>query len=140
MKKISQLIAILVLLFPATLLAQVKKHFSLAGNIKNKAIDETLPGAKVSILEHPSIGISANTYGYYLLSAPAGSCTVITCYTGFVTDTLHIDLKSNLLHNFGLQSSAKKLAEVKIKSSCSRSNNILTSHILSLEFSDTGTR
>jgi len=127
MKKATQVIAILFLLLPATLLAQVKKHFSLSGTIKDKSTGETLPGATVGFLELPGTGISTNTYGYYSISVPEGTYTVIATYTGYKTDTLHIDLKNDVQNNIGLQTSSNQLSEVKIKSSSSRSNNILTS-------------
>src|SRR5471030_554192 len=102
MKKATQVIAILFLLLPATILAQVKKHFALSGTIKDKSTGETLPGATVSFLELSGTGISANTYGYYSISVPEGNYTVLATYTGFKTDTFRIELKSNLQHNFGL--------------------------------------
>ncbi len=127
MKNTSQLIAILLLALPTSMLAQIKNHFSLSGTIKDKATGETLPGATVSFLELPGTGISTNAYGYYSINVPEGNYTVLAIYTGYKIDTLHLELKNDEQHNFGLKVSANELNEVVVKSSSSRSNNILTS-------------
>jgi hypothetical protein len=125
MQKAKYLIAIFFLLPPALLWAQTKNHFSISGTIKDKATGETLPGATVSFLQLPGVGVSANSYGFYSVSIPEGSYALVATYIGYRTDTLHIDLKGNLQQNISLETSSGQLKEVKISSGSGRSNNIL---------------
>lgn len=124
MKKIHHLI-ILMLLFPVALLAQ-KKHYTISGTIKDKANGETLPGATVSFLGLPGTAISTNSYGYYSISLPEGSYTLLATYTGYKTDTVAIGLKANLQRNLMMESATGMLQEVKVKGSSSRNANVLT--------------
>src|SRR5882762_8062448 len=126
MQKTKHLLALFFLMSPAFLWAQTKNHFSISGAIKDKATGETLPGATVSFLQLPGVGVSANSYGFYSVSIPEGSYTLVATYTGYRTDTLHIDLKDNLQHNINLEAASSQLKEVKITSSSSRSGNVLT--------------
>jgi hypothetical protein len=126
MSKIRYLTAFLLLLSPGILMAQSRKKIIISGTIKEKSTGETLPAATVSFLELPGKGVTSNSYGFYSISIPEGSYTMLTSYTGYVTDTVKITLTKNLLINKNLASASGQLQEVKIKSSSGRSNNILT--------------
>ncbi len=126
MLQLKHLVIILLLLSPVLVLAQSKKTFTISGTIKDKASGETLPAATVSFVELPGKGITSNSYGFYAISIPEGSYTMLTTYTGYTTDTLKILLTKNMLINKSLASASGQLQEVKIKSSTARSNNILT--------------
>jgi len=126
MSKLKQIIILLLLLSPIILLAQSKKNFIISGTIKDKASGETLPAATISFLELPGKGVTSNSYGFYSISIPEGTYTMLTTYTGYTTDTLKIVLTKNMLINKNLVSAYGQLQEVKIKSSTARSNNILT--------------
>ncbi|MDB4922084.1 TonB-dependent receptor [Mucilaginibacter sp.] len=126
MLKINCFIILSVFLLPGLSLAQQSKHLTISGTIKDKATGETLPGATVSFLQLSGVGVSANSYGFYSVSIPEGSYTLVATYTGYHTDTLHIDLKGNLQHNINLEAASSQLKEVKISSSSSRSGNVLT--------------
>ena len=125
MQKTKNLLAILFLLSPMFVWAQSKNHFSISGTIKDKATGETLPGATVGFLQLPGVGVSANSYGFYSVSVPEGSYTLVATYIGYRTDTMHIEVKGNLQQNINLETSSGQLKEVKISSTSSRSNNIL---------------
>jgi hypothetical protein len=126
MSKIRYLTAFLLLLSPGILMAQSRKKIIISGTIKEKSTGETLPASTVSFLELPGKGVTSNSYGFYSISIPEGSYTMLTSYTGYVTDTVKITLTKNLLINKNLASASGQLQEVKIKSSSGRSNNILT--------------
>ncbi|WP_158996370.1 carboxypeptidase-like regulatory domain-containing protein [Mucilaginibacter sp. L196] len=126
MLPLKHLVIILLLLSPGLVLAQSKKTFTISGTIKDKASGETLPAATVSFVELPGKGVTSNSYGFYAISIPEGSYTMLTTYTGYTTDTLKILLTKNMLINKSLASASGQLQEVKIKSSTARSNNILT--------------
>jgi len=125
MLKHLKLFIIIILILPVTLLAQQKKY-SISGTIKDKASGETLPGATVSFLGLSGTAVSTNGYGYYSISLPEGNYELLATYTGYKTDTLTIDLKSDVQRNLLLETSSGQLQEVKIKSTSSRSNNILS--------------
>jgi hypothetical protein len=126
MQKTKYLLAIIFLLSPMLIWAQSKNHFSISGTIKDKSTGETLPGATVGFLQLPGVGVSTNSYGFYSVSVPEGSYTLVATYMGYRTDTLHIEVRANLQHNINLEASSGQLKEVKISGSSSRSNNILT--------------
>jgi len=126
MLQLKHLVIILLLLSPGLILAQSKKTFTISGTIKDKASGETLPAATVSFVELPGKGITSNSYGFYAISIPEGSYTMLTTYTGYTTDTLKVLLTKNMLINKSLASASGQLQEVKIKSSTARNNNILT--------------
>jgi len=126
MSKSKQVIILLLLLWPGLLPAQSKKTFTISGTIKDKASGETLPAAAVTFLELPGKGATSNSYGFYSITIPAGSYTMITSYTGYATDTLKVLVTKNIIINSNLRSGSGQLQEVKIKSSSGRSNNILT--------------
>ena len=126
MSKSKQVIILLLLLLPGLLPAQSKKTFTISGTIKDKASGETLPAAAVTFLELPGKGATSNSYGFYSITIPAGSYTMITSYTGYATDTLKVLVTKNIIINSNLRSGSGQLQEVKIKSSSGRSNNILT--------------
>ncbi|MCC8423478.1 TonB-dependent receptor [Mucilaginibacter sp. UR6-11] len=127
MQKLKHLILFLIMISPGLALAQSKKTFTISGTIKDNASGETLPGATVSFLELPGKGVTTNAYGFYSIAIAEGEYTMLTSYTGYFTDTLKLRLTKNILTNVSLKTSSGQLGEVKIRSTSSRSNNILTS-------------
>jgi hypothetical protein len=125
MKKLKQFIFYLLLALPVLVQAQTKKNFTISGTIKDKTNGETLPAATVSFLELPGKGITTNSYGFYSIALPEGNYTMLTTYTGYITDTVKIQLSKNTLHNANLTSGQNQLKEVVVKSSSSKSKNIL---------------
>ena len=126
MSKLKHMIIILLLFLPGLLQAQTKKTFTISGTIKEKTSGETLPAATVTFIELPGKGATSNSYGFYSISLPQGSYTMITSYTGYVSDTLKITIAKNIVINSNLKSGSGQLQEVQIKSSSARNSNILT--------------
>ncbi|SDT68470.1 TonB-dependent Receptor Plug Domain [Mucilaginibacter mallensis] len=126
MSKSKPMIIFLLLLLPGMVWGQTKFTYTVSGTIKDKATGETLPAASVTFLELPGKGATTNSYGFYSITIPAGSYTMITSYTGYATDTLKVVMSKNIVVNSNLKSGYGQLQEVKIKSSNGRSNNILT--------------
>jgi len=126
MKKIKQLIPILLLIAPILLHAQSPKEFSIAGTIKSRISGETLRGATVSFRQLPGVGVSANSYGFYSITLREGTYTMITSYTGYTTDTLIVELKGNALIDISLKAAQNQLKEVVIGGNSARTNGILT--------------
>lgn len=127
MLHIKYISALLLLMLSGKAIAQQTRHVIISVLIKDKATGETLPGATVTFVELPGVGVSANTYGFYAVSIPAGTYTLITSYTGYRADTLKMTFQDNLRHNVLLAAGSGQLKEVKVVSrSSGRNSNVLT--------------
>ncbi|MCA0933479.1 TonB-dependent receptor [Lutimonas saemankumensis] len=111
----------LLLLFPALSAAQNK--YSLSGTVKDKSSGESLFGATVFI-EGTSIGTTTNEYGFYSISAPEGSHTLIISYLGFdnIKKDVLLDKDQNL--NIELSESSSQLNEVVLQTEDSEDINL----------------
>ncbi|MDG5491081.1 TonB-dependent receptor [Psychroserpens sp. SPM9] len=99
------------LLFSAVVLAQEK--YSIRGTIKDITNGETLLGASV-FLKGTSNGAITNEYGFFSLTAPKGTYTLIISYMGYETLTKDINLDADQTLNFELKEFATSLNEVII--------------------------
>jgi hypothetical protein len=76
------------------LFAQSK--FTISGTIKDSKSGETLIGAAVRIVELPNIGVTTNEYGFYSLSIPQGTYTVLVSYVGYADKQEKMDVSKNI--------------------------------------------
>ncbi|MCW3114247.1 MAG: collagen-binding protein [Segetibacter sp.] len=83
------------LLSPLVAFSQTKH--TVSGTIRDKNTGEVLIGANVSLLSTSRIGVVSNAYGFYSLSAPAGTYDMVVSFAGYQTDTLKLDLRKNIL-------------------------------------------
>ena len=97
-----------------------QKKFTISGTITDKSTGETLIGATVRIKELPQSGTTTNNYGFYSLSAPQGSYTLLISYTGYETATHPESLNHNHTVNVAI-GQQNALNEVVI--SANRPNN-----------------
>ncbi len=81
---------VLLIALPSVLQAQT--HYTVSGTIRDKKTGEVLIGATVSLLGQPRSGILSNSYGFYSVSAAPGHYTLIVTFTGYMADTLRVDL------------------------------------------------
>lgn len=88
--------------------------YSISGTVIDKTSGETLIGATVILLEQPRSGGSSNAYGFYSLSAPVGSYTMIVSFTGYKSDSVKIVLNRNLLLPVELNTDHTELTEVVV--------------------------
>jgi len=76
------------------------QKFTLYGSIKDSLSGENLIGAYVLIKETNQV-VSANNYGFYSITSPAGNYTIICSYIGYSPYTIRIglekDTKSDIL-------------------------------------------
>ena len=123
----SQLSAFLVILLLALSAVPVlaQKRLTISGLIKDASTGEALIGATVMIAEMPQNGVAANNYGFYSLSARAGTYTVICRYVGYSPVTLNLSLQKDTVINFGLTAKTQ-LQEVVISNKTPNNNNVLS--------------
>lgn len=123
------LLAILLVL-PAAVFAQ--KKLTLSGYMRDAASGESLIGSTVYVKEL-NIGAQTNNYGFYSVSMPAGTYTVIFSYVGYTTRTENINLIDSRELNIEL-SNQTALKEVEITSTKS-DNNIKSTEMGTLQLS-----
>ncbi|KFC20628.1 TonB-dependent receptor domain-containing protein [Chryseobacterium sp. FH1] len=86
--------------FSSVLFAQ--QNFSVSGTIKDQRNGELLIGVAVKVAEDPTISITANEYGFYSLSLPKGSYTLMISNPGFKDFQQIINVEENLKLNISL--------------------------------------
>ena len=91
-----------------------QQNFSISGTIKAKSSGETLFGATVFILDS-SIGTTTNEYGFYSITAPEGSYTIVVSYMGFDDVIEEIILNSDQNLNIEVTESSTQLNEIVLK-------------------------
>lgn len=109
-------ILIALLLFPSIIFSQ---KYTISGYIKDKATGEELLGANV-IVENGKTGTSANSYGFYSLSIPAGTYEVLFSFIGYTEQRMTINLNSNKTINIELESSALMSEEIVVNGEANR--------------------
>jgi hypothetical protein len=117
------------ILLPTVTKAQ--KEYTLSGTIKNAESGELLIGATILVEELKTVGVSSNSYGYYSLTLPEGTYTVLIRYLSFKNKRQTIILDKNLSLNFELIPEALNLDEVVV--SGERANTNVTSTEMSVQ-------
>ncbi|GAA0737165.1 TonB-dependent receptor [Gaetbulibacter jejuensis] len=103
----------LVLFLFTGLWCQAQEQYSISGTIKDLTNGETLLGATV-YLKDTNYGATTNEYGFFSLTAPKGSYTLVISYVGYLSVTKEITLNADQKLDFELQESATALDEVII--------------------------
>ena len=111
LKKISLLFFLWTVVFSAF----AQERFTLSGNITDADNGEGLIGATVLIRELNTGGV-ANEYGFYSVTLPKGTYTMVISYVGFESITQEVDLSQNQRLNFELTSQSRSLEEVVVTS------------------------
>jgi len=92
--------------------AQIR--YTLDGVVKSAHTGEFLIGANIVVQELKNVGASSNAYGFYSLSAPAGTYTVLVQYLGYQTKKDSIVLDRDRTINFELTPEPIKVQEVVV--------------------------
>ncbi|EDP96841.1 outer membrane protein [Kordia algicida OT-1] len=100
------------LLMSTFLFAQEK--FSVSGTVKDKKNGETLLGATV-YLKGTTIGAVTNEYGFYSLTAPSGTYTLVISFLGYQDITKEITLTVDQTVNFEIEEASTSLETVVIE-------------------------
>ncbi|MDR2810590.1 MAG: TonB-dependent receptor [Tannerellaceae bacterium] len=107
-----------------SLLAQ-GKTFTISGNIRDGNNGEDLIGAEV-VIERTRTGVVSNAYGYYALSLPKGSYTLVFSYIGYLRKEIKIDLSADYKLNINLETDTRELSEVVISAERKNINVVKT--------------
>jgi len=109
--KYSLLVILMALTLPAFVSGQ---KFTVSGYVKDAQTGETLIGANVFDASDPSLGTSANDYGFYSLRLAPGAHTIRISYLGYQDKEVQIDLDKNIRINIELTSGVQ-IKEVLVK-------------------------
>ena len=98
-----------------------QEKFTLSGIISDSKNNETLIGVNVSV---PSLktGITTNEYGFYSITLPKGSYSIVVSNTGYQSKEEAIDLNKNTKFNCQLSTSEQVLEEVVIDGKRTKTN------------------
>ncbi|PHN92485.1 hypothetical protein CSC80_16160 [Maribacter sp. 6B07] len=111
MKVLLPILIILFLSLSHTIQGQQK--YTLSGTISEVSSNETLIGVTVAIPELKT-GVTTNEYGFYSITLPEGTYTVLISYLGFEDITQQITLTENRRKDFLLIEEAEQLEEVVV--------------------------
>ncbi|MDO5968696.1 TonB-dependent receptor [Flavivirga aquimarina] len=102
----------LVLLFMlCTAVLSAQENYTVSGIIKEAKNGETAFGASV-FLKGTSIGSISNEYGFFSITAPKGTYTLVVSYMGFENMSQEITLDQNQKVNFEMEEASTQLDEV----------------------------
>lgn len=113
MKRLNWIIAAVLLLL-TTVTAYAQNKVTLSGYIKDAKSGESMIAANIYIKEL-QIGAQTNTYGFYSITVPAGSYTIIYSYVGYATITETVSMIDNVKKNVELKSETT-MKEVEVTS------------------------
>ena len=122
MKKQSLSIQLIILTFILTLPSVSQNRFTLSGTIRNGETGEVLIGATLLVKELPGVGVTSNAYGFYSLTFPEGTYTILVQYLGFKTRKDTLNFNDNRLINYDLTPEPIKLGEVVVSGERSNAN------------------
>ncbi len=90
-----------------------QNNFTISGKVTDQSNGETLFGTSI-FLKGTDIGAITNEYGFYSISAPAGSYTLIFSYMGFNEVSKEVVLNQNITMDMELVEFSTQLDEVEV--------------------------
>ncbi len=108
------------ILFCLNIAAQSKRA-TISGNITDSATGEDLIGATVYV-EELKIGTSANAYGFYSISLPAGKYRLVYSFVGYQSAKIEVNVEKDEKHNIRLEPTANELEEVVVSAERKNAN------------------
>ncbi|CAN5778720.1 TonB-dependent receptor [soil metagenome] len=92
---------------------QAQDKVTYSGYLRDAASGEALIGATVSVQELGT-GAATNTYGFFSLTLPKGTYTLIYSYVGFQTKAESLTLTANLTKDVELPTAQVQIKEVQV--------------------------
>ncbi|MBS1604744.1 MAG: TonB-dependent receptor, partial [Bacteroidetes bacterium] len=111
------------LLFFLPAVAQGQGRYTINGTVRDRKTGEALIGASVSLQEVPRSGVQSNAYGYFAISVPAGDYHLLVSFAGYLTDTVAVGLRRNIIQPVELDAESGTLTGVVV-SAQRRNENI----------------
>lgn len=96
-----------------TLTTFSQNKYTLSGSVKDASKGEELIGARIKVKDQP-IGTNSNEYGFYSLTLPEGTYTLVITSYGYTTQEQTVNLNQNIQLNILLQVPVEELEEVKV--------------------------
>jgi hypothetical protein len=115
-------VSLLILLFFISSLAFSQNKFTISGIVKDAKTGELMIGATVRVKELPNVGMACNEYGFYSLTIPQGTYTLLTEMMGYVSKEVNVVLSSNQRVEFQLSEETAMLNEVVVKATAANEN------------------
>ncbi len=91
----------------------LSQSYTLSGKISDKTTGDYLIGASLYVIDIQS-GVSTDEKGEYVISLPKGRHRLVVSYTGYVSDTIGININQSTKRDFSLISSSTLLSGVEI--------------------------
>ena len=121
MKKIELLLFLLSTLFLSVAHAQDEKY-TLSGTLKDGSTGEDIIGARVTVKELPGTGAITNAYGFYSLTLPKGTYTIMYKSLGFQSGEFEVELNQDVRKDLELAPEGKVLGTVDVTAEKNNSN------------------
>lgn len=90
-----RIFAVLALVLVSLLSYGQTPKYTISGYVKDNSNGEALIGVSVYLKEN-SVGVTTNTYGFFSLTVPAGTYTLVASSIGFKTNSQSITLDKNI--------------------------------------------
>lgn len=87
--------------------------YTISGHIKCGHTGEELIGSTIFV-EELNTGTITNTYGFYSLTLPEGSYSLLYSYIGYENQFIHVQLKENVIMDFEMAPSPIEMDEVVV--------------------------
>lgn len=126
------LLAIILLAFAIQLPAQ--SRVTVSGYVRDSISGESLAGATVFVKE-VSQGVSANRYGFYSLTLPAGTYTLVYSFLGYETMEKSVVLQGSLSANVNLSPRSYIGKEVVIRADTRKDENVQSTEMGKIDLS-----
>ncbi|QWX82582.1 TonB-dependent receptor [Cellulophaga sp. HaHaR_3_176] len=96
------------------------KH-TINGTISDNNSNETLIGVTIAIPELKT-GATTNEYGFYSLTLPEGTYSIVISYLGYKEVKKSVDLKNDIKIDFQLEEEAEQLSEIIVTENVEKTN------------------
>jgi hypothetical protein len=114
--KANRSVYLLGLLLMLTSVAFGQSKYTISGTIKDKKSGESMIGVTVRIKELKATGTTTNEFGFYSLTIPEGTYTVIYNYVGYKPQSKNINLSKNTKVDMSFDDNSQDLNEVVVRS------------------------
>lgn len=95
MKEISLLLSLMI----CCTVAFAQPKYTISGYIRDSLSSETLLGASVTV-KGQTKGVNSNQYGFYSITLPKGTYTLVCSFVGYLSQEVDIELSEDLNINF----------------------------------------